>query len=46
MPRLGTRKLYYLLKSDFEFANIKLGRDGLFKYLKSEHMLNVIINII
>lgn len=39
MPRLGTRKLYYLLKPEFESANIKLGRDGLFSYLRSEQML-------
>lgn len=39
MPRLGTRKLYYLLKPEFESIGIKLGRDGLFRYLRSEHML-------
>ncbi len=39
MPRLGTRKLYYLLKPEFESANIKLGRDGLFSYLRNEQML-------
>ena len=39
MPRLGTRKLYYLLKSDFRRNNIKMGRDGLFDCLKREHML-------
>jgi len=30
MPRLGTRKLYYLLKDAFSAKGIKLGRDGLF----------------
>lgn len=39
MPRLGTRKLYYLLKNDFEAMNIKLGRDALFAYLRSESLL-------
>ncbi len=39
MPRLGTRKLYYLLKEDFERLNIKIGRDALFSYLRSESML-------
>jgi transposase InsO family protein len=39
MPRLGTRKLYYLLQEDFKWSNIKVGRDGLFKYLRSENML-------
>lgn len=39
MPRLGTRKLYYLLKPEFESIGIKLGRDGLFRYLRSEYML-------
>jgi putative transposase len=39
MPRLGTRKLYYLLKSDFESASIKLGRDHLFTFLRKKQML-------
>jgi putative transposase len=39
MPRLGTRKLYYLLKGKFETAGVKIGRDALFSYLKSESML-------
>ena len=39
MPRLGTRKLYFLLKPRFIEAGIKLGRDGLFKYLKEQHLL-------
>ena len=39
MPRLGTRKLYYLLQEEFKRSNIKIGRDGLFKYLRSENML-------
>ena len=39
MPRLGTRKLYYLLKSDFDSLHIKIGRDALFDYLRSENLL-------
>jgi len=39
MPRLGTRKLYYLLKNDFESLPIKIGRDALFDYLRSENLL-------
>ena len=39
MPRIGTRKLYYLLKEDFDRLQIKIGRDALFAYLKSEHLL-------
>lgn len=38
-PRIGTRKLYYLLKEDFRSLGIKIGRDGLFRYLRSENML-------
>lgn len=36
--RLGTRKLYYLLSVKNLVQEIKVGRDGLFDYLKSEHM--------
>jgi transposase InsO family protein len=39
MPRLGTRKLYYLLKDQFEELGIKIGRDAFFDYLRSENML-------
>lgn len=39
MPRLGTRKLYYLLKDDFERLGVKIGRDKFFEYLRSERML-------
>lgn len=39
MPRIGTRKLYYLLKQDFDKLEIKIGRDALFTYLKNEHLL-------
>lgn len=39
MPRIGTRKLHYLLKNKFESSGIKIGRDALFSFLKSENML-------
>jgi transposase InsO family protein len=39
MPRLGTRKLYYLLKNRFDRERIKVGRDKLFIYLRDEHLL-------
>jgi len=39
MPRIGTRKLYYLLKKDFDELQIKIGRDALFNYLRKENML-------
>lgn len=39
MPRLGTRKLYFLLKNAFVAKEIKLGRDALFSLLRREHML-------
>ena len=39
MPRIGTRKLYYLLKHELISKGIKMGRDGLFGCLRSEHML-------
>lgn len=39
LPRLGTRKLYYLLKPQLQSAGIKLGRDGLFDYLRQHHLL-------
>lgn len=34
MPRVGTRKLYQLIKPQLTEQGIKLGRDGLFQYLK------------
>lgn len=39
LPKLGTRKLYYLLKERLVKEGIKIGRDGLFAYLKREDML-------
>lgn len=39
MPKLGTRKLYHLIKPQLIDQGIKLGRDGLFRYLRSENLL-------
>lgn len=39
MPRIGTRKLYHLIKPALCDAQIKLGRDGLFAYLRNENLL-------
>lgn len=39
MPRIGTRKLHYLLGGPLAEAGIKIGRDGLFDYLRSEGLL-------
>ncbi len=37
MPRLGTRKLYHMLR--IELSKINVGRDKLFRILKANHML-------
>jgi len=37
MPRIGTRKLYYLLQSSLQ--ELGIGRDKLFSILKANHML-------
>ena len=39
MPRIGARKLYHLLEDEFRSQGIKIGRDALFDYLRSESML-------
>lgn len=39
MPRIGTKKLYYLLKNKFAQYGLKLGRDGLFDYMRRERLL-------
>jgi len=39
MPRLGTRKLYHLLKEELAARNIKIGRDVLFNFLRAEQLL-------
>lgn len=38
-PRLGTRKLHYLLMGSFKERRIKLGRDGLFDLLRAARLL-------
>lgn len=39
MPKIGTRKLYVLLKNDFEKEKIHVGRDQLFRILRSNYLL-------
>ena len=39
MPRLGTRKLHFLLDDSFKTNNLKIGRDKLFTILRTEQML-------
>lgn len=39
MPRIGTRKLHHLLAGQLAEAGIKMGRDGLFDYLRSQDLL-------
>jgi transposase InsO family protein len=38
-PKIGTRKLHFLLRDRFVRAGLKLGRDGLFEALRRAHML-------
>jgi putative transposase len=38
-PRIGTRKLHYMLKEPLQQAGIKLGRDALFDVLRDARML-------
>lgn len=39
MPRVGTRKLHYLLGETFRSQGLKVGRDKLFTFLRMEHLL-------
>ena len=39
-PRMGTRKIYHLIKPDLKRSNIKMGRDALFD-LMAENNLKV-----
>ena len=39
MPRIGTRKLHYLLKEEFAKQELKVGRDKLFAILEQEGLL-------
>lgn len=38
-PRIGVRKLYYLLADKLRSHRIKMGRDSLFNLLRDEHLL-------
>jgi transposase InsO family protein len=38
-PRLGTRKLHFLLGERLQKAGVKLGRDGLFELLRQKQLL-------
>jgi transposase InsO family protein len=38
-PRMGGRKLHFLMKEDLDRLNIKMGRDALFDLLSAENML-------
>ena len=37
-PRMGTRKIYHLIKPDLEKANIKMGRDALFDLMATYNL--------
>ena len=39
LPEIGVRKLYYILKPDFNGLNFKLGRDKLFSILRNNSLL-------
>jgi putative transposase len=39
MPRIGTRKLFFLIQDDLRVMGIKMGRDLLFEFLRAEHLL-------
>jgi len=39
MPRIGTRKLYFLLEEEFKKQQLNVGRDKLFSFLRHEHLL-------
>lgn len=38
-PRMGGRKIHYMIKEDMDRLNLKIGRDALFDLLASEHLL-------
>ena len=38
-PRLGTRKLYHLLKPELEQAGVRMGRDRMFEELRKRELL-------
>src|SRR5258708_38020820 len=38
-PRLGVRKIYYLIRPELEAAGVKMGRDPLFVEMKKAELL-------
>lgn len=38
-PRLGTRKLHYMLQDDLDDANVQIGRDRLYEVLRNHGLL-------
>ena len=38
-PRVGTRKLHYMLGGDFQEAGVEVGRDRMFEILRSRGLL-------
>lgn len=39
LPKTGSKKLYYMLKNDFNKHQIKIGRDKLIDFLREEYLL-------
>ena len=39
LPRSGVRKIYHMISGELKAKGIKMGRDKLFAYLRSEHLL-------
>ena len=39
LPRSGGRKIYHMISDELKAEGIKMGRDKLFDYLRSEHLL-------
>ena len=39
IPRIGIRKLHYLIKEELQGKEIKMGCDALFSYLRRQNML-------
>ena len=39
MPKLGTRKLYYMLQQNAKHLRIKIGRDALFRYMRDADLI-------
>lgn len=37
-PRMGTRKIYHIIKPELDLANIKLGRDALFELMHENNL--------